>query len=168
MASLIPVVAKAIPAAVSIGEIGAGIIASFLGIAGASGSYDEYLAKKKGSGTITTDKYGTKWIVYDDGSIKAVPTVATAADSAGGGGRIIDWGTIQPIGFKDDSLGAAIKEAQKAIGKLLGSTSSSIIKYKYRAGQTSNTGVFKDALTLFRLFHPTKLKEKHYLMPFVD
>jgi hypothetical protein len=59
-----------------------------------------------------------------------------------GGARIPTIEELEPY----TDIGATVQEVSKAIAKLIGSTSSSIIRYKYKKGQTSNIGAFKDTL----------------------
>ena len=70
----------------------------------------------------------------------------------GGGSKVrlpkirISGGSRQPT-LEEIELTEAITSVRKALGKLIGSTSDSIIKYKYRAGQSSNIRGLKESLS---------------------
>jgi hypothetical protein len=120
--SWIPIVAKG---GLTLGQIIAGAITA----GAAAGAVGKAASGLGGSSNVDADGN----IKLGGGSFKA-PKIRIS----GGGRSIPTLGEIE--------MGQTIKEVQKALGKLIGSTSKSVIRYKYKKGQSSNIGALKDTL----------------------
>ena len=118
----IPIAAKG---GLTLGQIIAGAITA----GAAAGAVGKAASGLGGSSNVDADGN----IKLGGGSFKA-PKIRIS-----GGGRYIPTP-------EDLAMGQTIKEVQKALGKLIGSTSKSAIRYKYKKGQSSNIGALKDIL----------------------